>query len=476
LSIQSLLTWFAVLTLALICSADVRAQTSRSTAHVSISNDSELSVQIKLVSPSARWSFLNSYAGAVGLGERIKNFEALSGGRIVPSKRIASGEYRVDDQADALNYKVEIPPSRPGDLAHVSWLTRDSGLLFLADLLPDSLLNEHTIDVSFDLPTGLNVASGSTADGHSRFVVTAPEKGVFIVGATLDAQSSDIHGGSAKVVLSDKWGFSGKQVLKSAIKVADSYSQLTGSPLNRTATILIGAMPKTDSSATWKAETRGSTVVLLLNANAPVKNWVGQIGIILTHELFHMWIPNALSMSGDYDRFFEGFTLYVALQTALQLKLINFQEYLDTLARVYDSYLSYADEQSLIEASERRWTSAVPVVYDKGMLVAFLYDLTIKQESSEGSSLLAKYKMLFSTSVGERSGANDVIIRLLTSSPATADIANSYISGRKRLELEKLLPTFGFQVSADGPKSRLSVRKDLDIPQKHLMRSLGYRK
>ena len=64
------------------------------------------------------------------------------------------------------------------------------------------------------------------------------------------------------------------------------------------------------------------------------------------------------SLQGDYDWFFEGFTSYLALQTALKLKLIGFQEYLNTLERVYNSYLSYADGQTLIEASERRWTSS----------------------------------------------------------------------------------------------------------------------
>jgi hypothetical protein len=382
----------------------------------------------------------------------------------------------VDAQADALNYTVQIPPDRPGDLAHVSWLTRESGLLMLADLLPESLLKEHTIDVMFDVPSGLNVSSGFTPEGQNRFLVTEPDTGVFIIGARLDAQSKEINGRRAKVVVSDKWRFSGKDVLKSAIKMTDCYGALTGSALNRTATVLIGPLPKTDSTASWKAETRGSTVVLLLNRDAPVKNWIGQIGIILTHELFHLWVPNSLLLSGDYDWFFEGFTLYVALQTALQLRLINFQEYLDTLARVYDSYLSYADEESLIEASERRWTSSVPQVYDKGMLVAFLYDLTIKKESSEESSLLAKYRTLFSTRAAEQQDANDVIIRLLTSSPATERIARSYIRGRERLELEKMLPAFGFYLSSDASKSRLSVSKDLDNPQKHLLRSLGYRK
>ena len=35
---------------------------------------------------------------------------------------------------------------------------------------------------------------------------------------------------------------------------------------------------------------------------------------------------------------------------------------------------------SLIEASERRWTTRSSLVYDKGMLVAFIYDLSLEED------------------------------------------------------------------------------------------------
>ena len=78
---------------------------------------------------------------------------------------------------------------------------------------------------------------------------------------------------------------------------------------------------------------------------------------------------------------FEGFTLYTALRTSQELGGIDFKETLNTLGRVYDVYLSHPDEQSLIEASETRWTNFGSQVSIKGMLVAFLYDLKIRKES-----------------------------------------------------------------------------------------------
>jgi len=473
---STFLSLISVLSFIFLNIANAKAQVPGSAVNIVVSENSEVRIQIKVGSPDEQWSFVNSYAGALGLGDRIKNFEALDSGSVIASRKIASGEFRSEGKATALRYTVQIPPGRPGDLAHISWLTSDSGVLMLADLLPESVLSEGTISVSLELPLGVAVESGFSRDAQNSFVVSQPDRAIFQVGKRFDVRTKDANGIGLKVVLADNWKFGSKDILRSAAKTIEVYHNLTTLQLAKPATILIGTLPLTDSDASWKAETRGSTVLLLLNPRAQVKNWIGQIGIILTHELFHLWVPNSLSLGGDYDWFFEGFTLYVALQTALKLKLINFREYQDTLARVYDSYLSYSDEQSLIEASERRWTTNVPVVYDKGMLVGFLLDLTMRSESGGATSLSEKYKVLFSRHAGDLADGNDVIIKVLATSPATERIASSYIRGRERIELEKLLPAFGFELDADGQKSRLSARKDLNDPQKRLLKSLGYSK
>jgi predicted metalloprotease with PDZ domain len=214
---------------------------------------------------------------------------------------------------------------------------------------------------------------------------------------------------------------------------------------------------------------------LLIDPNATFETWVGQLGVIFTHELFHLWVPNSLKLDGDYDWFFEGFTMYVALRTALELKLINFKEYLDTLARVYDAYLSYTDDASLIEASERRWTTPGSFIYDKGMLVAFLFDLTLRKESGGKTTLTDKYRALFTPRVAEHANGNDVIIGLLGSSPAAKELTKSYIENGTKLELEHLLSPYGFSLDSSGSSSQLRVRQDINAEQKQLLQSLGYR-
>ena len=79
--------------------------------------------------------------------------------------------------------------------------------------------------------------------------------------------------------------------------------------------------------------------LIVIGASEPPKaDTVLKLGILLAHELFHLWVPNSLKLAGDYDWFFEGFTIYQALRLDLRLHLISFDDYLDTIARVYDSY------------------------------------------------------------------------------------------------------------------------------------------
>ena len=157
------------------------------------------------------------------------------------------------------------------------------------------------------------------------------------------------------------------------------YLELTGFSLRGKSTIMIAPLPVAVGSTKWRAET---TRLNCCPADRSRRRF---------HELDrptrrHLHARAASSLGSKLAAarrrlrlVFRGIhSVYVALRTALDLKIINFKEFLDTLARVYDSYLSYPDDQSLIDASERRWTTPGSFVYDKGMLVAFLYDLLLR--------------------------------------------------------------------------------------------------
>ena len=418
----------------------VDASEARPEVKITVSSPAEVTIRIESLSPGREWSFRNAYAGVLGLAERVEQFRAFGlGGVDLGAKKIATGEFRSNADAETIEYVVSLPLPNAAAVAHVSWIARDSGFLMLADLLPQQLTD---LLVEFSLSGGWSVASASEAeagsDGRRKYHVAEPQDTIFFLVRTLGGQSKTVDGVEIETLISGAWPFKEETVMKAASKVLEKYLKLTGFKLKSKTSVMIAPLPVATGSVKWRAETRGSTVVLLLDPNADVNNWPGQLGIIFTHELLHLWVPNSLRFTGDYDWFFEGFTLYTALVTALELKYIDAKEYLATLGRVYDSYLSKADDLSLIDASERRWTSGNSAVYDKGMLVAFLYDLAIKRDSGGKMWLGSVYRKLFAQFAVQPANGNDVIIQLLSSTPAGADLAKSYIEGQRELDLKSL--------------------------------------
>jgi len=81
---------------------------------------------------------------------------------------------------------------------------------------------------------------------------------------------------------------------------------------------------------------------------------------------------NALAFEGDYDWFYEGFTVYQAAQTATQLGLLTFPEFLNSIARAYDASKAEAGAWSLVEASTRRLRlGALPYMRKARLLRSF---------------------------------------------------------------------------------------------------------
>ena len=413
------------------------------------------------------WSFRNAYAGVLGVAERIEDFRAADAN----VQKAAVGEFRSDRKSSRISYTVKLPNPTLADVSHLTWLVDDRGVLMLADLIP---VEVESLSAEFVLPDGWTVESSFPRDANGRYDVAEPEKAVFFAGRALRKNSTTVDGLPLDVVLSGKWPFKERDALDRATNVMQKYLALTGFRLRNKSVIMIAPLPLHDPQTTWKAETRGSTVVLLINPDAGFKLWKSQLTVIFTHEMLHLWVPNSLKLAGNYDWFFEGFTLYTALRTALELRVIDFKECLATLGRVYDTYRAHPDTLSLIEESERRWASTGSPVYVKGMLVAFLYDLMIRKESDGQRSLADSYRDLFSGRFTDGADANEAIIGVLGSTPASRDFLKAYVENSKEVELDKVLPAYGLSVLFTDKGWRLRVG-DLKEDQKPLLRSLGYR-
>lgn len=414
-----------------VAKADARPE-----VRISVTASGELRIRIKSLEPGTNWSFPNAYAGVLGIAERVEAFQAFGpSGENLDAKKIATGEFRSQPGTTSINYIVKLRPPTAGDVSHVSWINGESGVLMLGDLIP---LRLPAVVVEISVPPDWTCTTAAATDALGRYYFSKPESGVFLVSRSLRTQLRHVPGNVLGCFVTGTWPFKDEIVLNAAAKVLDRYIEITKFPLIARPAVMLVPLPVATGSVKWRAETRGSTVVLLMDPQADIKNWRAQLGIIFTHELLHLWVPNSLLLEGDYDWFFEGFTLYIALVTALDLKFIEKGEFVATLARVYDSYLSRPNDSSLIDASERRWTSGNSAVYDKGMLVAFLYDLAIRRDSGGKLRLENLYRQLFATEP-QRANGNDVIIRLLSSTPAGANLAKNYIEGQTELDLKSLL-------------------------------------
>jgi predicted metalloprotease with PDZ domain len=427
----------------------------------------DVKIEAELSAPARSWSFRNTYAGALGFAERVKDFQSTgASGQDTGAKKIASGEFRSEHDATKITYTVDLSATSAADVPHISWLTAGRGFLLFADLIPRDI---ERLAAEFKLPSGWTIESSLPPDKEGRYEVLEPETAVFMVGNSLRKTSNT----NLELVVNGTWPFKDNKAFDAATQVMKQYTTLTG--FNLPGTSLIAVAPFSLGGSKWKAETRGTTVILLIDPDAHFDTWIGQLKVIFTHEMLHLWVPNSLQLDGDYDWFFEGFTLYTALRTALELKVINFKGFLETLAGAYDVYISYPDDVSLIQASETRWTSGFNQVYVKGMLVAFLYDLKIRKGSGGKALLADRYRQLFDGRVAANANGNEVIIALLDAGPAMSGFGKLYVENNTKLELEQLLSTYGLTLDASGKKSQLQVSRNLSAEQKQLLRSLGYR-
>ncbi|MEA2959379.1 MAG: hypothetical protein QOJ58_5214, partial [Alphaproteobacteria bacterium] len=446
---------------------------------VSSTAPARIRINVELPKPSDSISFPNAYAGVLGLAERIENVGVRTvDGQIIAASKLAPGEFQAPQKFDRISYNVDLSgPIGPSQGSHVSSLNSERGILMLADLLPRSIKGPGAFSsarIQIVPPAGWTAESNAQKQSSQIYLTDEPNKAVFLIAPRLERKVQRIGARDFSVVMSGDWEIADQDVLKVAGRIVQEYSKLTGFELKRDAVLMLVPFADNAPPSRWTAETRGNAVVLLLGSKGNSKQVKSRLGIALAHEVFHLWVPNSLDLAGDYDWFFEGFTIYQALRMDLRLHLISFNDYLDTIARVYDSYLSspQRDNLSLIEASERRWTTSTSAVYDKAMLVAFLYDLQLRAGSGCKASLADLYRQLFQRVVTRQADANETIIGVLNAQAGQQSFARQYIESAGIINLESMLSPYGISVSRTSTGSKLSI-VHADKAQKKVLNCLA---
>jgi len=433
------------------------------------------------------WSFRDAYAGLVGLGRRIRKFQAFdSTGAAVTVRELAPGQFEASARASRFSYEADLsPPARASDAAFVSWLTRERGRLLLSDLLPlitqqpGSSVSPLSVTVKAPGDWGLYSNEEETATRAYRFVDT--DDALIIVGKNVRRYVRTSSGNLFKVLMDGTWAFSEQDAMDTALKVIQVHSEVGKLPCNQV-TLVLSTFPGGDSAAnTWSAETRGCNVTLLMGQTPSRVGALAQLGNALTHELFHLWIPNGVALNGDYDWFYEGFTMYQAARAAVRLGLVTWPEFLNAIARAHDGSVGSSGTQplSLIEASKQRWTVGAPSVYSKAMVVAFLYDLNLRNQTGGKRSLDDVYRRVFrehprrSAVKKAEADGNAAVTAALRSELSSTDFVERFINAPMSVDLKKELAPFGLRVEK-LVRTHISVSEDVSKRQRDLLKQLGY--
>ncbi|MGI8494673.1 MAG: hypothetical protein ACR2L1_05080 [Pyrinomonadaceae bacterium] len=437
-------------------------------------------LNVKKVPANKNLSFLRNYADAENFGARIGNLAAADEkGRTLEVKKLIDGEFQASEQPVNFNYTVKVAvPEVYTSAAHISWLSEDGGLLMLNDLLPQISDGQPvSAAISFKMPDGWNISSTETRLSDDIYSVKDIRKAIFLVGKNYREKTTKIGSTDLKLAISGDWQFSDDEALQMAAEILQEENKIFGAAAASGGKVQINLLPfpkKPVSADRWRAETRGATVSVLSGA-IPLKSQALQrLHEQLRHEIFHLWIPNALVLSGNYDWFYEGFTIYLALRTGIEMNQIRFEDYLNTLSEAYN--LSQNQSVSLIAMSDNRWMGANNSVYAKGMIVAFLCDAAILRESKGKRSIAEIFRAVYQKHrvPNEVQDGNTAILDILNSYPELQPIVKNYIEGAAKVEWRDELNNFGIETVDNKSLTQLKVMPKLSGRQKDLLDKLGY--
>lgn len=425
-------------------------------------------------------SFPMSVIGAPDLGGRISNVSLIDpAGRPVSFRAFNSAEYVADADFEGFSYDVDLkPPADPRSAAHVSWIAGSEGVLFPDDLLPrsgekDSKKALLTL-ISADGWTLFTTERSRIGDAYE---IENIERSVFIIGKEIRQIAASKLKKGPSVIISGRWLFDDANATAMTEEIYREYARIFGGVPAGGPLVALVPMPQAGTpKGTWEAETRGSTVIIASSDMAFKTQSLQRLHEQLRHEIFHLWMPNGVNLTGRYDWFYEGFALYQSLRTGVQLNRIRFGDFLDTLSRAHSIDRSQTRRRSLIEASRERWAGADTQLYARGMVVAFLSDLALLQASNGKASIESLLKRVYARHRFPAAAvdANEAVLKLFDADPKLAVLAADHIEGAKAIEWAGIIEAAGLENEPGTSRTSLRIKAKLTGRQKTLLDKLGY--
>lgn len=157
--------------------------------------------------PRTAWSFPDEYAGVLGLGNRISDFQAFDPrGEAVEVRKKAPGQFASAVPASSFKYSVNLSvPMRLSDAALVSWLNVQRGVLMPGDLLPADLVERTNIRI--ELPPGWNYHASQITFSGNAFPIVDAGRFLFVVGKGLRLSTKNLSGSRLNLISDGDWAF-----------------------------------------------------------------------------------------------------------------------------------------------------------------------------------------------------------------------------------------------------------------------------
>ena len=413
---------------------------------------------------------IDSYADASRLSFRLRGISAKTKDDKSPGfKRLGPVNFALLDRADVVNYVIDAnPPSKTIASPHVSWVEEEYGLLNLADILPESF--DESLRLTINHPKEWKVATREDRVSANVFDVPNPGDAVFLVGKNVRQRATK----NAEIAMVGEWQFTDQQAVEMTEDILEHYRSVFRQSVNGKKQIIIIPFPKQMSSGRWRAETRGRTVTIASTLSAYKNIGVQRLHEQLRHELFHLWLPNDLDITGDYAWLYEGFARYESLKAALKLRQIRFEDYLATLSEAQQIAARSRSDLTLWELSEKQWLVGPGVLGARATLFAFYVDMKIIEGGKRlGSSLLMRR---FYREFKKKEGAAlaSEIGDFFRKQRSVTNVYDKYVLGRLKLPISDVIEQFGLRARSRGGRTYFELSPDRNRRERAMLRKLGY--
>lgn len=262
---------------------------------------------------------------------------------------------------------------------------------------------------------------------------------------------------------------------KEAREIFEKYVKLFGGVPNGPFAITLMRLTDATQPGSWQADTRGQDV-LIFSADPAFRSQALQtLSVPLRHELFHLWLPNGVDLSGRYDWFYEGAALYTAQRLGVAMNRTRFDDLVSSLSAAMAYDRTAPKGLSLAMAGDTRWSGNARTLYARGMLAAFILDLELLKRSKGRHSLEDVLRKLFSEHSrrkGSGAEATAAIIGAFATFDNTGQLVKEILNRTEPLDLAAALANSGFEFSDSG--RGLKVKEKPDSKEKAILNKLGY--